>query len=265
MHERMALQHNAKWKSKFERAVAQGQITWRNRSVGKASVLVVEDDTDIQQLVSYNLIKAGCNVTCADSGEEALQILKQEPIDLVLLDLMLPGRDGMEICTIIREDFDSIKLPVIMLTAKSEEDDIITGLACGADDYVTKPFSPRVLIARVQAMLRRKQASAPEGKSTDNETITTRSMIIHHGRHEVLVAGQPVHLTTTEFTILEQLASRPGWVFSRQQIIDTIRGYDYMITPRAVDVQIFGLRKKLGSAGALIETVRGIGYRLKEE
>jgi len=233
--------------------------------VGKASILVVEDDTDIQQLVSYNLIKSGFNVTCADSGEEALQILEQEQIDLVLLDIMLPGRDGMEICTIIREKLDSNKLPIIMLTAKSEEDDIVTGLACGADDYVTKPFSPRVLIARVQAMLRRKQKELLEEQRSDNKTITTNSMVIHRGRHEVLVEGQPVHLTTTEFTILEQLAGRPGWVFSRQQIIDTIRGYDYLITPRAVDVQIFGLRKKLGPAGGLIETVRGIGYRLKEE
>jgi two-component system phosphate regulon response regulator PhoB len=233
--------------------------------MGKASILVVEDDTDIQQLVSYNLIKSGFNVTCADSGEEALQLLEQEQVDLVLLDLMLPGKDGMEICTIIREKIDAAQLPIIMLTAKSEEDDIVTGLACGADDYVTKPFSPRVLIARVQAMLRRKQAAEGEEQRSDNETITTHSMVIHRGRHEVLVSGQQVHLTATEFTILEQLASRPGWVFSRQQIIDTIRGYDYLITPRAVDVQIFGLRKKLGSTGGLIETVRGIGYRLREE
>lgn len=233
--------------------------------MGKATILVVEDDTDIQQLVSYNLIKSGFNVTCADSGEEALQILDQEEIDLIILDLMLPGRDGMEVCTIIREKAETREPPIIMLTAKSEEDDIVSGLACGADDYVTKPFSPRVLIARVQALLRRKYDQKPETQRPNLETIAIHSIVIHPGRHEVLVAGKQVHLTTTEFTILEQLAARPGWVLTRQQIIDKIRGYDYLITPRAVDVQIFGLRKKLGQAGNCIETVRGIGYRLKAD
>ncbi len=233
--------------------------------MGKARILVVEDDADIQQLVSYNLIKSGLNVSCADSGEEALQIMDREQIDLVILDLMLPDKDGMEVCTILREKPDKAGLPIIMLTARSEEDDIITGLACGADDYVTKPFSPRILIARVQALLRRKQNKLPGDAESDPETITLHSMIIHRGRHEVLVAGRQVHLTVTEFTILEQLAERPGWVFTRQQIIDRIRGYDYLITPRAVDVQIFGLRKKLGPEGAQIETVRGIGYRIKEQ
>lgn len=232
--------------------------------MGKASILVVEDDADIQQLVSYNLLKAGFNVTCADSGEEALQILDREPIDLILLDLMLPGKDGMEVCSIIRAKDDFIQPPIIMLTAKSEEDDIITGLSCGADDYVTKPFSPRVLIARVQALLRRKQEKINRDALPNSKTIYIHSMVIHPGRHEVLVNDKQVHLTTTEFTILEQLAGRPGWVYSRQQIIDKIRGYDYLITSRAVDVQIFGLRKKLGETGKYIETVRGIGYRLKE-
>jgi two-component system phosphate regulon response regulator PhoB len=150
-----------------------------------------------------------------------------------------------------------------MLTAKSEEDDIVAGLEFGADDYVTKPFSPRVLIARIEAALRR----TPEPESepdTDAGLINRHGMQIHPGRHEVRIDGQEVHLTASEFTILELLAARPGWVFSRQQIIDQIRGYDYSITPRAVDVQIFGLRKKLGSAGACIETVRGIGYRIRE-
>lgn len=232
--------------------------------MGKANILVVEDDSDIQQLVSYNLIKSGFNVTCADSGEEALQVLDNEQIDLIILDLMLPGKDGMEICTIIRDKKDFVQPPIIMLTAKSEEDDIITGLGCGADDYVTKPFSPRVLIARVQAMLRRKQEKITREQRPESKSIKIHSMLIHPGRHEVLVEGKQVHLTATEFTILEQLASRPGWVYSRQQIIDKIRGYDYLITSRAVDVQIFGLRKKLGNMGSYIETVRGIGYRLKE-
>ena len=237
---------------------------YRRNRVGKANILVVEDDADIQQLVSYNLIKAGCNVVCADSGEEGLQQLEQEQIDLIILDLMLPGKDGIEVCAIIRAKQDAPQPPIIMLTAKSEEDDIVTGLSCGADDYVTKPFSPRVLIARVQALLRRQHEKNLEEHRVDKETISIHSMTIHRGRHEVHVAGDEIYLTATEFTILEQLAGRPGWVYTRQQIIDTIRGYDYMITPRAVDVQIFGLRKKLGEMGTCIETVRGIGYRLKE-
>lgn len=233
--------------------------------MGKASILLVEDDIDIQQLVTYNLVKSGFNVTCADSGEEALQILEQEPVDLILLDLMLPGKDGMEICTIIREKTDGVQPPIIMLTAKSEEDDIVKGLACGADDYVTKPFSPKILVARIQAILRRKQEEITDTRQSDETSIQIHDMVIHPGRHEVLVEGKQVHLTVTEFTILEQLARRPGWVYSRQQIIDKIRGYDFLITPRAIDVQIFGLRKKLGVSGRNIETVRGIGYRLKEE
>jgi len=234
--------------------------------VKKANILVVEDDIDIQQLVSYNLIKAGFNVTCADSGEDGLEILEKETVDLILLDLMLPGRDGMEICTMIRTKQFDFQPPIIMLTAKSEEDDIVTGLACGADDYVTKPFSPRVLIARIQTQLRKKQEKILSGQRPDNEeVISIHSMTIHRGRHEVVINGRPVHLTTTEFTILEQLAGRPGWVFTRQQIIDHCRGYEYIITPRAVDVQIFGLRKKLGEIGTFIETVRGVGYRIQEE
>ena len=229
----------------------------------KPAILVVEDDTDIQQLVSYNLIRAGFNVTCADTGEEALQLLERERFDAMVLDLMLPGRDGIEVCRAVREQQATRGLPVIMLTAKGEEDDIITGLGCGADDYVTKPFSPRVLMARIEAALRR----APETAVVPDDgdiVITRHGMEIHPGRHEVRVDGENVHLTASEFTILALLAERPGWVFSRQQIIDQVRGYDYSITPRAVDVQIFGLRRKLGPAGSCIETVRGIGYRLRE-
>ena len=228
----------------------------------KPSILVVEDDTDIQQLVSYNLIKSGFNVTCADSGEEALRLLAKETFDAMVLDLMLPGKDGGEVCRAVRSQEVTRALPIIMLTAKGEEDDIVAGLVCGADDYVTKPFSPRVLIARIEAALRR----TPEpGGEPENESIRIAShgMEMHPGRHEVRVDGREIHLTASEFAVLELLAGRPGWVFSRQQIIDRIRGYDYSITPRAVDVQIFGLRKKLGDAGACIETVRGIGYRLR--
>ena len=231
--------------------------------MSKANILVVEDDMDIQQLVSYHLIRAGYNVSCADSGEQGLQLLTEETFSAVILDLMLPGKNGMEVCTSIRKDSQNQHVPVIMLTALGEEDDIVAGLSGGADDYVTKPFSPKVLMARVEAVLRRET----DKRATDTETeevITIHDLRITPRRHEVLVGGQAVQLTTTEFTILLLLARRPGWVFSRQQIIDQVRGYDYSVTPRAVDVQIFGLRKKLGKTGKNIETVRGIGYRLKE-
>lgn len=230
----------------------------------KPNILVVEDEADIQQLVSYNLIKAGMHVTCADKGEDALAVLGQEQVDGIILDLMLPGLDGLEICRRIREQDQTRHIPVIILTARSEDDDVIAGLDIGADDYVTKPFSPKVLVARLQAVMRRKQESGGGEREDDSEEISLHGISIHPGRHEVHLKGKALLLTGTEFTILHLLAGRPGWVFTRQQIIDRVRGYDYLITPRAVDVQIFGLRKKLGKAGHLIETVRGLGYRIKE-
>lgn len=230
----------------------------------KPNILVVEDDADIQQLVTYNLIKAGMHVTCADRGEDALAVLGREQVDGIILDLMLPGLNGLDICRRIREQEATRNVPVIILTAKSEDDDVVTGLDTGADDYVTKPFSPKVLVARLQAVMRRKQEEAPHARDADEGEISLHGLTIHPGRHEVHLQDRPVLLTGTEFTILHLLAARPGWVFTRQQIIDRMRGYDYLITPRAVDVQIFGLRKKLGNAGQLIETVRGLGYRMKE-
>lgn len=230
----------------------------------KHDILVVEDDQDIQQLVSYNLIRAGFNVTCADTGEEALDLIDSEHFDAIILDLMLPGKSGIEVCRIVRQLKDSKSIPIIMLTAKGEEEDIVTGLESGADDYVTKPFSPKVLVARVQAVIRRVLQEQVAENKTKGGIISIHSLTIDPGRHEVLSNGQPIQLTNTEFTILLQLAIRPGWVFTRQQIIDQARGYDYLITPRAIDVQIFGLRKKLGSTGRYIETVRGVGYRMKE-
>ena len=230
----------------------------------KYDILVVEDDQDIQQLVSYNLIKAGFNVACADTGEEGLDLLDREHFDAIILDLMLPGKSGLEVCRIVRQLKDSKSIPIIMLTAKGEEEDIVAGLESGADDYVTKPFSPKVLIARVQAILRRGMQEQKAESETGSDPISIHSLTIDPGRHEVLCNGQPVQLTTTEFSILLQLATRPGWVFTRQQMIDQARGYDFLITPRAIDVQIFGLRKKLGSMGRYIETVRGVGYRMKD-
>ena len=232
--------------------------------MGKITILVVEDEAAIQQLVSYNLIKAGFHVTCADNGEEALECLLHETIDCVLLDLMLPGMSGLEVCETIRRksDKDGRYIPIVMLTAKGEEEDIVEGLEYGADDYITKPFSPKVLIARIKAVLRRGYERQKQ-EEDDQGTIVVGELEINKGRHEVMLQGELLHLTMTEFGILALLASKPGWVFSRQQIIDSVRGYDFLITPRAIDVQIFGLRKKMGDFGKLVETVRGVGYRFK--
>ena len=231
----------------------------------KRNILIVEDEIDIQQLVSYNLIREGFNVTCADSGEEALEVLRRENVDCVLLDLMLPGMSGLDVCRAMRKGNDNVfnSIPIIMLTAKGEEEDVVAGFDCGADDYITKPFSPKVLIARVKAVVRRSLVVGDEGAKDRDVPIVVDDLRINKGRHEVLLSGENLQLTKTEFGILSLLAGKPGWVFTRQQIIDSVRGYDFLITARAIDVQIFGLRKKLGSSGKIVETVRGIGYRYK--
>jgi two-component system phosphate regulon response regulator PhoB len=228
--------------------------------MAKAIVLVIEDEEDILELVRYNLAKEGNEVICATTGEEGLGVARSKLPALVVLDLMLPGVDGLEVCRLLKTDPKTRQIPIVILTARSEEADIVAGLELGADDYITKPFSPRVLIARVRAVLRRGRKRPADG----TETIKIHDMVIHPGRHEVLLKNQPVELTFTEFGILHFLAGHPGWVFTRSQIVDAVRGDDYPVTDRAVDVQIVGLRKKLGSCGRYIETVRGIGYRLKE-
>lgn len=233
--------------------------------MAKPNILIVEDDQDIQQLLSYNLMKSGFNVSCADDGAAGLKLLETENPDLIILDLMLPEINGLEVCRAIRQNPERWETPLIMLTAMGEEEDIVKGLDYGADDYMTKPFSPKVLIARIKAQLRKKKEKEPLSSEASPETIEAKGLTINPLRHEVMAGGQPVaNLTVTEFNILKFLAARPGWVFSRQQIIDEVRGYDFLVTERAVDVQIFGLRKKLGDAGELIETVRGIGYRFRE-
>ncbi|EKD36373.1 MAG: PHO two-component system sensor histidine kinase [uncultured bacterium] len=233
--------------------------------MAKINVLVVEDEADIQQLVSYNLIRAGFHVTCADSGEEALERLRVEEVDCVLLDLMLPGMSGIDVCNAMRKGEGNVyrSIPVIMLTAKGEEEDIVAGFEGGADDYITKPFSPKVLIARIKAVVKRAFADQTENDESRKTIIVVDGLEIDKGRHVVSINGSEVQLTTTEFSILSLLAGKPGWVFTRQQIIDYVRGYDFLITPRAIDVQVFGLRKKLGEYGKMIETVRGIGYRYR--
>jgi two-component system phosphate regulon response regulator PhoB len=228
--------------------------------MAKEHILVVEDEDDIQELVRYNLAKEGYRVIQALSGEEGFKAAKSSNPDLIVLDLMLPGLDGLEVCRLLKADPKTSHTPIVILTAKGEEADVVTGLELGADDYITKPFSPKVLVARLRAVLRRKARESVD----EAAPLKIREIVIHPGRHEVLVKGKPVQLTFTEFQLLHFLAKRPGWVFTRQQIVDEIKGEDYPVTDRSVDVQVVGLRKKLGPCGECIETVRGVGYRFKE-
>ena len=226
----------------------------------KEKILIVDDEEDILELVSYTLKKNGYQVVCVATGEEAIRTARSVLPDLIFLDLMLPGIDGLDVCRLLKADPQTASIPVLMLTAKGDETDIVTGLELGADDYVTKPFSPKILVARARAILRRRQ----QGPVDDSPSMRTGNLEIHPGRHEVLVNGRPIELTPSEFKLLSFLVKKPGWVFTRNQIIDEVHGTGYAVTDRSVDVLVVGLRKRLGPCGELIETVRGIGYRVKE-
>jgi two-component system alkaline phosphatase synthesis response regulator PhoP len=232
--------------------------------LARENILVVDDERDIRELLEYNLKKEGFGVVAVASGEEALAAARHRHPDLVLLDLMLPGIDGLAVCRALKKDPRLAQVPVIMLTAKGEEADVVAGLELGADDYVTKPFSPRVLLARLRAVLRRgSDAAEPTGAG-----LSVGELFVDTGRHQTLVAGQEVELTATEFRILAFLARRPGWVFTRQQIVDAAQSDDYggserFVTERSIDVHMVGLRRKLGHCGSYVQTVRGVGYRLR--
>jgi len=226
----------------------------------KERILVVDDEEDILELVHYNLSRTGYDVSTVTTGELALRSVRASPPDLVVLDLMLPGVDGVEVCRLLKRDPATREVPVLMLTARGEEADVVRGLEIGADDYVTKPFSTKVLLARVKALLRRHHEVLPD----ENDRVERGALVIDPRRHEVLVDEARVTLTATEFRILHLLARRPGWVFTRQQIIDAVQGDDVAVTPRSVDVHVVALRRKLGSVAESIETVRGVGYRFKD-
>jgi two-component system phosphate regulon response regulator PhoB len=226
----------------------------------KACILVVDDEATIVELIRYNLVKDGYEVRTAGTGEDALAAARREAPDLILLDLMLPGLDGFDVCRALRANPALQQVPIVMLTARGEDADVVAGLELGADDYLTKPFTPRVLLARIKAALRRaRPAAAPEA----GELLRLPGLTLDDPRHEVRVQGELVELTATQYALLRFLGARPGWVFTRSQIIDAVKGGDYPVTDRSVDVQVVGLRKKLGPAGDLIETVRGVGYRVK--
>jgi two-component system phosphate regulon response regulator PhoB len=226
----------------------------------KGTILIIDDEKDLVELVRYNLVeKEGYDVISANDGPSGLEIAQRHKVDLIVLDLMMPGMDGLEVCRRLRADARTGRIPLIMLTAKATEADRIVGLELGADDYVTKPFSPRELVARVKAILRRTAVQADP------------SPIIRHGdlridltRHEVTYGGKPVALTATEFRILHFLATKPGRVLSRDDIIDAALGRDANVFDRTIDVHITAIRRKLGQGSERIETIRGFGYKFRD-
>ncbi len=225
----------------------------------KGTILVIDDEKNLTELVSYNLQKEGLAVKCAFDGESGIVMAASDPPDLVLVDLMMPGIDGLEVCRRLRSDTRTAAIPLIMLTAKSSESDRIVGLELGADDYVTKPFSPRELAARVKAVLRR---SSPQTAPTT--VIRRGELTIDLIRCEVSYEGRSIVLTASEFRLLHFMATHPGQVFSRSELIDSALGREVSVVDRTIDVHITGLRKKLGGCGEWIETVRGFGYRYRE-
>ncbi len=226
----------------------------------KVEILIIEDETDIREVIEHNLSKEGFSVRSTGDGGEALGLIKSQSPDLVLLDLMLPGMNGLEICRRIKTDPVTSSTAVIMVTAKGEESDIVLGLGLGADDYISKPFSPREMIARVNAVVRRIR-----GKAGLKERITYKGMVIDSGKHGLWVDGQRVEMTATEFRLIHFLAAHPGRVFTRERLLSTVFGEDAFITDRNIDVHITAIRKKLGPYKHVIETVRGVGYRFSEK
>jgi two-component system alkaline phosphatase synthesis response regulator PhoP len=225
----------------------------------RGTILIVDDEEDILELVRLALAREGYDVLEAATGEQAVELARVRQPDLAILDLMLPGIDGLEVCRILKNNPRTEQMPVIILTARSEDSDIVAGLELGADDYVTKPFNSRVLTARVRRVLRKRVA-----QNLDRGVVRIHDLVIDPARCEALLGGTMLRLTFSEFNILYTLAKRPGVVFTRYQIVDALHGSDHIVTERAVDVQIAYLRKKLGMCKDYIETIRGVGYRFKD-
>lgn len=226
--------------------------------MSKGKILIVEDDRDIAEMVEYNLIEEGYETISAFNGEDGVRLAKKERPDLIILDIMLPIIDGFEVCRILKKEQITSDIPVVILSAKSQETDKVVGLELGADDYITKPFSPRELIARIRAILRRGRAPS------FGSCIERGDIVIDSTKHKVMVGQKAVSLTSTEFRLLEFLAKRPGAVFSRDQIMDGVMGDDALVCDRTVDAHIKSLRRKLGKDKDYIETIRGAGYRFRE-
>lgn len=231
-------------------------VKTRENDKMKAQIVIVEDDPDICEILQYNLKQEGCEVIVFHDGSQGLNHIRKTPPDLILLDLMLPGMNGLEISRSLRRDERTAKIPLIMITARSEEMDILQGLEQGADDYITKPFRPREVIARIKALLRRHHRD-------EDETIQIEDMTINFSTHQVTISDTPLELTPKEFLLLKVLIHAKGRVLSRDQLLDQVWGFDYYGDPRTVDVHIRRLRQKLGQKADLIETVKGFGYRIK--
>jgi phosphate regulon transcriptional regulator PhoB len=222
-------------------------------------ILIIEDESDLIKLLKYNLEKEGFRVSYATDGSIALAEVRRDPPDLVILDLMLPGLDGLEVCRQLRRSDKFARIPVLMLSARSEEADRIVGLELGADDYVTKPFSMREVVARVRALLRRNEQAGPQKSKLQRGDIMIDPMA-----HSVMVSGKTVELSALEFRLLHYLASHPGMVFSRDQLLDSVWGNDRTVTPRSVDVYIRRVREKIENQPQqpiYVQTVHGVGYR----
>ncbi len=232
--------------------------------MARETIFVVEDEDDILELISYNLTREGFSVKGFGCGEDAVKALQTGLPDALVLDLMLPGIDGMEVCRRLRSMSGGAGVPVVMLTAKGEEADIVRGLENGADDYMVKPFTPRVLVARLRAQLRRRHSDPSSILDKSEAIIEIAGISIHPGMRTVTVNGKPVKMTASEFKALYFLGSRPNWVFSRYQIVEAVHGENYPVTDRSVDVLIVGLRRKLGEVGNRIDTVRGTGYTFRD-
>jgi len=222
-------------------------------------ILIIEDEKDIADLLQFNLEHQNFSVSIARNGEKGINLTRKRTPDLILLDLMLPGIHGLDVCRVLKSDETLKTCPIIMLTALGQEEDIVKGLESGADDYITKPFSFKILLARIQSVLRRGRIKSDEKK----EAVKIQGLKIVPRKREVLLDDKKLNLTFTEFQILHLLASHPGWVFTRYQIINKIRGENYSVKDRSVDFQIVGLRKKMKQAGKFVETIRGVGYRFK--
>jgi two-component system phosphate regulon response regulator PhoB len=232
--------------------------------MSRPTVLIVEDEREIADLMQFHLQRAGFETAVEHRGKAAIDAIRKTPPDVVLLDLMLPDVDGLEICRRIRASDEHRKIGVIMVTAKGDESDVVSGIELGADDYISKPFSPRVLVARVKAVLRRSNDGKSSPSATKRTELASGRLVVDPERHVTHVDGKPVDLTLTEFGMLHFLVQRPGFVRTRDQIIAAVHGRNVVLSSRTVDVHMTALRRKLGDLGTFIETVRGVGYRFAE-
>lgn len=239
-----------------------GAEAQRSAGMTRERVLIVEDEPDIARLIQFHLAREGYPTTIVASGRAALEAMESErPPDLVVLDIMLPDLDGLEVCRRLKRERATRMVPILMVSARGEESDIVAGLELGAEDYVTKPFSPKVLMARVKAALRRRDTEPEPGRME----LLGGTLVIDRERHTIALDGEPVDLTLTQFRILEFLAQRPGFVRTRDQLISAARGEGTVLSSRAIDVHVAALRQRLGAFSGIIETVRGVGYRMAED